>query len=341
MKHTQLNQLQNQQQMLNSKYLIVTGGAGFIGSCVVRYLNDRGYHNIIVVDNLGNNNEKWKNLVGKTVSDVLHKGAFFDWLQGRGQEIGAIIHLGACSSTVEQDANYLLENNYRYTRRLAEYALKHGIRFIYASSAATYGDRVSNFTDDHSGIKDLAPLNMYGFSKQLFDLWAHNEGVLDKMVGLKYFNVYGPNEYHKGRMCSALVRMVPDVQGQGFIRLFASDHPTEYANGEQKRDFIYVKDAAKMTCAFLDNPACGIFNIGTGEAVSWNRLAKAVFRSLGKQDKIEYIEMPQDLKGKYQYFTQADMTKTKKTLGEKAQCMPFEDAVDDYVSHYLVKGARW
>ncbi|MBS0634781.1 MAG: ADP-glyceromanno-heptose 6-epimerase [Verrucomicrobia bacterium] len=325
----------------NSKQIIVTGGAGFIGSCVVRYLNDQGYNNIVVVDNLGQNNDKWKNLVGKTVSDVLHKGDFFSWLQGRGSEIGAIIHLGACSSTVEQDANYLLENNYRYTRRLAEFALKHSIRFIYASSAATYGDRVSNFTDDHSGIKDLAPLNMYGFSKQLFDMWAYNEGVLDKLVGLKYFNVYGPNEYHKGRMCSALVRMVPEVENVGVIRLFESDLPAKYANGEQKRDFIYVKDAVKMTCAFLDNPACGIFNIGTGEAVSWNRLAKAVFKAVGKPEQIAYSEMPQDLKGKYQYFTQADMTKTRKALGESATCMHFEDAVADYVTNYLQKSARW
>lgn len=324
----------------DQKSIIVTGGAGLIGSCVVRYLNDQGFNNIIVVDNLGSS-EKWKNLVGKSVADVLHKSALFEWLKGKEQEIQAFIHLGACSSTVELDANYLLENNYRYTRTLAEYAIKHGIRFIYASSAATYGDRVSNFSDDHSGIKDLAPLNMYGFSKQLFDLWALQEGVLDKITGLKYFNVYGPNEYHKGRMCSALVRMVPEVLNVGTIRLFASDLPTHYSDGEQKRDFIYVKDAVKMTCAFLDNTACGIFNIGTGQAVSWNRLAKAVFGALNKPEHIIYTEMPNDLKGKYQYFTQADMAKTVKALGEKASCMHFEDAVTDYVTNYLVPGARW
>lgn len=324
----------------NSKAIIVTGGAGFIGSCVVRHLNDKGYTNIVVVDNLGTT-EKWKNLVGKTVSDVLHKSTLFQWLSGKQQEIEAIIHLGACSSTVEQDANYLLENNYRYTRTLAEYALTHGIRFIYASSAATYGDRVSDFSDDHSVIKDLAPLNMYGFSKQLFDLWALNQGVLDKLVGLKFFNVYGPNEYHKGRMSSAIVRMVPELMQHGVIKLFASDQPAVYPNGEQKRDFIYVKDAARMTCAFLENPACGIFNIGTGEAVSWNRLARAVCKALHKPDNIAYIEMPVDLKGKYQYFTQADMTKTVKALGDKAQTMPFEDAVADYINNYLTTGARW
>lgn len=324
----------------DQKSIIVTGGAGFIGSCVVRHLNDLGFNNIIVVDNLGNS-EKWKNLVGKSVADVLHKSALFDWLKGKEQEIQAIIHLGACSSTVELDANYLLENNYRYTRTLAEYAVKNGIRFIYASSAATYGDRVTGFSDDHATLKDLAPLNMYGFSKHLFDLWALNEGVLDKITGLKYFNVYGPNEYHKGRMCSALVRMVPEVLGGGIIRLFASDQPSHYADGEQSRDFIYGKDAAKMTCAFLDNTACGIFNIGTGEAVSWNRLAKAVFKALSKPEAIIYTEMPHDLKGKYQYFTCADMTKTKQALGKHATCMAFEDAVSDYVTNYLVKSARW
>ena len=197
-------------QRPNSKAIIVTGGAGFIGSCVVRHLNDQGFSNIVVVDNLGTS-EKWKNLVGKKVADVLHKSTLFEWLKGREQDIQGIIHLGACSSTVELDANYLLENNYRYTLQLAEYALKNDIRFIYASSAATYGDRVTNFSDDHSGLHDLAPLNMYGFSKHLFDLWALEQGVLDKITGLKYFNVYGPNEYHKGRMTSAIVRMVPEV----------------------------------------------------------------------------------------------------------------------------------
>jgi len=332
--------MKNQQKQQNSKKIIVTGGAGFIGSCVVRHLNDLGYNNIVVVDNLAST-EKWKNLVGKTLSDVLHKSQLFDWLVGREDEIAAIIHLGACSSTLELDANYLLENNYRYTRRLAEYALQHNKRFIYASSAATYGDGELGFTDNEEEISTLSPLNMYGFSKHLFDLWAKNEGVLDKLVGLKYFNVYGPNEYHKGRMSSAIVRMVPDVAEKGEIRLFASDQPGHYEDGEQKRDFIYVKDAAKMTCAFLENGASGLFNIGMGEAISWNRLARAVFKALGKQEKITYIDMPADLKGKYQYFTQAEMTKTKKALGDKATCMNFEAAVDEYITNYLVKSARW
>lgn len=324
----------------DSPLIIVTGGAGFIGSCVVRQLNDHGFRDIVVVDNLGTT-EKWKNLVGKSVSDVLHKSTLFEWLKGRQKEIQAIIHLGACSSTVEADANYLLENNYRYSRHLCEYALNHNIRFIYASSAATYGDGELGFSDAHEGISQLAPLNMYGFSKQLFDLWVQRQDVLNQVVGLKYFNVYGPNEYHKGRMSSAILRMLPEVREQGVIRLFESDQPERFSHGEQKRDFIYVKDAAKMTCAFLQNPACGIFNIGSGEAISWNRLAKAVFAALGKRPEIAYMEMPHDLKGKYQYFTQADMIKTKKALCEKACVMLFEEAVSDYISNYLLKSARW
>lgn len=322
------------------KQIIVTGGAGFIGSCVVRQLNEAGFHNIVVVDNLGNS-EKWKNLVGKSFEEVLLKPMLFDWLKGRESEIQAVIHLGACSSTVETDANYLLENNYRYSRKLAELALTYKWRFIYASSAATYGDGEKGFIDSHEVIEELHPLNMYGYSKQLLDLWLLRQGVLDQVVGLKYFNVYGPNEYHKGRMASAILRMVPEVKEHGVIRLFETDQPERFANGEQKRDFIYGKDAAKMTCAFLENKAGGIFNIGTGEAISWNRLAKAVFSALGKPANIVYMEMPHDLKGKYQNYTQADMKKTKRILKEKAEVLPFEVAVADYVKNYLLLGSRW
>ena len=320
--------------------IVVTGGAGFIGSCVVKTLNDMSAANIVIVDNLGTS-EKWKNLVGKNFVDVLHKNDLFTWLQGRQNDIKAFIHLGACSSTTELDANYLLENNYRYTLRLAEYALAHDIRFIYASSAATYGGGEQNFSDEHAGLESLHPLNMYGYSKHLFDLWAYRQGVLDKLVGLKYFNVYGPNEYHKGRMCSAIVRMVPQVLNEGYVSLFASDRPDEYPDGEQKRDFIYVKDVARMTCAFLHNNAGGIFNIGTGEAISWNRLAKAVFLALDTPTNIQYIEMPKDLQGKYQYFTQANVNKAKTLLQEQAVPTRFEDAVKDYVTNYLMLNARW
>ncbi len=326
-------------KLYDDKLIVVTGGAGFIGSCVVKELNNRGYSNILIVDNLSAS-EKWKNLVGKQFMEILHKNALFQWLEGREDEIEAFIHLGACSSTVEQDANYLLENNYRYTLRLAEYALHHNHRFIYASSAATYGDGLKGFSDDHKHLNTFKPLNMYGYSKHLFDLWAEKQGVLSQVVGLKYFNVFGPNEYHKGRMSSAIVRMVPEVQEKKSIHLFKS-YDSFYSDGEQQRDFLYVKDAARMTCNFLNNTAGGIFNIGTGEAVTWNRLAKAVFHALGIKENIIYIDMPSDLHGKYQNFTQADMKKTREALGKDVIITPLETAVSEYVNTYLLKSARW
>lgn len=326
--------------MKSNKLIIVTGGAGFIGSGVIRHLNDQGFDQIIVVDEL-DKSDKWKNLVGKQFVDILDKSSLFQWLEGKESQIQAFIHLGACSSTVETDSNYLLENNYKYTVRLASYALTHGHRFIYASSAATYGDGNLGFSDDVESMGKLYPLNMYGYSKHLFDLWAKKENVLDKMVGLKYFNVFGPNEYHKGRMASAITHILPSAMKEGVIKLFKSSEPTLYCDGGQKRDFIYVKDAARMTCAFLDNSTGGIYNIGTGVAGTWNQVAHAVFKAIQKPSNIHYIEMPQDLIGKYQNFTCADMKKTKSVLGEATTCMPLEDSVIEYVRDYLIPGKTW
>lgn len=326
--------------MKQNQLIVITGAAGFIGSAVLRDLNDKGITNIILVDDL-DETDKWKNLVGKKFLDILHKNQLFDWLKGRESEISAFIHLGACSSTVETDSNFLLENNYRYTQKLAEYALENQIRFIYASSAATYGDGSQGFDDDHDKLETLQPLNMYGYSKHLFDLWAKNQGVLDKVVGLKYFNVFGPNEYHKGRMCSAIVKIVPQAKQDGFIRLFKSSEPELFGDGEQKRDFIYVKDAARMTTAFLDNDESGIFNIGTGKAETWNALASGVFKGIELPKKIEYIEMPSDLIGKYQNYTQAEMKKTHGALNSTADCWTLENSVVDYVQNYLVEEKVW
>ena len=278
-------------------------------------------NSIIVVDDLGKS-EKWKNLVGKQFVDLISKHALFDWLKGRESAIQAFLHLGACTSTVETDAAYLLENNYRFSLRLAEYALTHGQRFIYASSAATYGDGALGFADDTARLETLAPLNMYGFSKHLFDLWLKNQGVLDKVVGLKYFNVFGPNEFHKGRMSSAILQMLPVVRTTGAMRLFKSSDPDQFADGEQKRDFIYVKDVVKMTCAFLDNGLHGVYNIGTGIANSWNSVAHAIFNALKMPAKIEYVDMPADLAGKYQNYTCADMHKTAQA---SRACSPMLD----------------
>lgn len=319
--------------------IVVTGGAGFIGSSVIRFLNNSGKKNIVVVDEFGVT-EKWKNLVGKGILDIIEKKDFFSWLQGKESEIAAFIHLGACSSTVETDASYLLDNNYRFTIKLAEYALKNNQRFIYASSAATYGDGSLGFSDNENHIESLRPLNMYGFSKQLFDLWAKNQGVQDKLVGLKYFNVFGPNESHKGRMASAVFHLYPIAKSLSPVKLFKSDD-SKFGDGEQKRDFIYVKDAAKMTCDFLNHNTCGLYNIGSGIASTWNELASAIFKALKSPTKIEYIEMPADLKGKYQNYTCADMQKTKNLLKDMATCMPLDVAVEDYINNHLIPQNTW
>lgn len=327
-------------KLYDDELIVITGGAGFIGSGIVRYLNDKGMKNLIVVDEL-RNTEKWKNLVGKQFVDIIPKSQLFQWLSGKESLVDAFIHLGACSDTMEKDASYLLENNYRYSVRLAEYALKHGQRFIYASSAATYGDGSKGFVDDQQKLFDLQPLNMYGFSKQLFDQWAFNEGVLDKLVGLKYFNVFGPNEAHKGRMASAITRMLPQILKGEKVKLFKSTDYSQFADGEQKRDFIYVKDAVRMTCAFLTNDVGGLYNIGSGRASTWNELAHSVYKALDRAPQIEYIDMPAELVNKYQNYSRADMSKTAKVLKETIQCMSLEDSVSDYVRQYLVQGKTW
>lgn len=327
-------------KLYEDQLIVITGGVGFIGSGVIRYLNDKGMKNLIIVDDLGQT-EKWKNLVGKQFIDVISKSHLFQWLEGKETLIEAFIHLGACSDTMQTDASYLFENNYRYSVRLAEYALKNEIRFIYASSAATYGDGSKGFKDNEDQLYDLESLNMYGFSKQLFDQWAFNEGVLNQIVGLKYFNVFGPNEAHKGRMASAITRMVPQILKGEKVRLFKSTDSTQFADGEQKRDFIYVKDAVRMTCAFLVNDVGGIYNIGSGRATTWNELARAVFHALDRPPHIEYGDMPSELMKKYQNYSCADMCKTDKVLGEISQCMALEDSVSDYVRKYIVPGKIW
>lgn len=324
----------------NEGLIVVTGGAGFIGSAVIRHLNDQGKTNIVVVDDL-RKGEKWKNLLGKSIVDIVSRHQFFQWLEGKEALIEAFIHLGACTSTVETDADYLLENNFRFSQRLAQYAIKNEQRFIYASSAATYGDGLDGFSDDHAKLEIFKPLNMYGFSKHLFDLWLKGEGLLEHVVGLKYFNVFGPNEFHKGRMASVIPHFTTAVQKEGKVKLFKSSEPQLYGDGMQERDFIYVKDVARMTCAFLDNKAYGIYNIGRGVVGTWNEMAEGVFKALQKPANIEYIPMPTDLIGKYQNHTLADMSKTKNVLKKSAQTMSLSESVQDYVCNYLIPGKPW
>ncbi len=327
---------------LNSqKLIVVTGAAGFIGSCTVKYLNDKGYNNLLLVDDI-KKTEKWKNLLNKQCVDLISRHDLFKWLEGNGDKVSAFIHLGACSDTMESDGDYLMENNFRYTVRLAEFAVKHDKRFIYASSAATYGSGSLGFHDDHDALENLKPLNLYGFSKYYFDLWAKQQGLLDKIVGLKYFNVFGPNENHKGRMASMVYKMVPIVQKEGVIHLFKSSEPSLFADGDQCRDFIYVKDAVRMTCDRLDDDLCGIFNIGSGKTTTWNTLAKAVFNALDKPVNIKYTDMPEGLVGQYQNYTRAEMDKYLQRTGHPAPCdFTIENAVQDYVRNYLLKDERW
>jgi len=250
--------------------------------------------------------------------------------------VESVFHLGACSDTTETNASYLIKNNYEYSKLLAQWATDAGIRFIYASSAATYGDGSAGFSDDQEKIEILKPLNMYGYSKHLFDLWARRTGLLKKLVGLKYFNVFGPNEYHKADMRSFVIKAFEQIIATGKVRLFKSYKP-EYADGEQLRDFIYVKDAVDMTLFFYDNPQIsGLFNIGTGKARTWNDLAKAVFAAMGKEPNIEYIEMPDSIRNQYQYFTEADIANLRKAGCDK-ETTPLEDAIKDYVQNYLQK----
>ena len=317
--------------------IVVTGGAGFIGSAIVWRLNQLGEEEVVIVDELGTD-EKWKNLVGLRFTDFINKNDFLERISGDAfaGSISAIIHMGACSSTTEKDADFLMDNNFKYTVELAKYCIVKGVRFIYASSAATYGDGSRGYEDDESNLNKLIPMNMYGYSKHLVDVWAVKEKVLNKIVGLKYFNVFGPNEYHKGDMRSVVHKAFGQIRETGGVKLFKS-YQKEYSNGEQMRDFIYVKDAVDMTLFFLENKdKNGIFNIGTGKARTWNDLVTILFKAINKKVNIEYIDMPETIKNKYQYFTQAKMEKLF-DAGYDKPISSLEDGINDYVKNYLVE----
>jgi ADP-L-glycero-D-manno-heptose 6-epimerase len=312
---------------------IVTGGAGFIGSCLLAKLNAEGIDDILVVDELGKD-EKWRNLVGKYFDDYIEKDLFLELLEQNklGLSFDRIIHLGAATSTTETDASFLIENNYRYSRRLCSWALAKKVPFLYASSAATYGDGSLGYSDSDDVSLTLRPLNMYGYSKQLFDLWLIRRNLANKVTGFKFFNVFGPNEYHKADMMSLVCKVFDSVARGEPMKLFKSCNPA-YADGEQKRDFIYVKDAVEIVYYFITHPAKkGIFNVGSGTARSWNDLAAALFAALQIGVNIQYVDMPLTIRDKYQYFTEADLTKVRKA-GCRKTVMPLEDAVKDYAAY--------
>ena len=325
--------------------ILLTGGAGLIGSAILWRLNQMKRHDVVVVDHLSTS-EKWQNLRSLRFADYFEKDEFQARMEKRDFEgqFQEIIHLGACSDTTQPDASYLAGNNFAYGKMLAEYARRNGSRMVYASSAATYGDGEAGFLDDEDGIFKLRPLNKYGYSKQIFDEWLYNRGWLKdgvgnaSFVGVKYSNVFGPNEYHKAHMRSMVLRSFEQISAKGSVSLFKSYRP-EYKDGEQVRDFLYVKDAADMTLFFLEAGRAqrGIFNIGYGSVRSWNDLAKAAFAAMGKKPQIEYIEMPESLRPRYQYYTCLDISKIRKA-GFNAKLTTLEDAIADYAKYFVCNG---
>ena len=320
--------------MPNSPKIIVTGGAGFIGSAVVWRLNQMGRDDILIVDKM-DETDKWKNLAPLRFADYIEAVDLLDLIDDlRGVE--TIFHLGACSSTTERDADMMLRNNYQYTKELADWAMAGKVRFIYASSAATYGDGSAGMADGISGLDDLRPLNVYGYSKHLFDQYAARNGWFDNIVGLKYFNVFGPNEEHKGDMRSLVSKAYGQIMETGRMQLFKS-HDPGYKNGEFGRDFVYVKDAVDMTLFFMENEAGGLFNVGSGRMQTWNALANAIFAAMDRPAEIEYVEMPDHLRDRYQYRTEADLSRIREA-GFEGGITPLESAVADYVQNYLIPG---
>jgi ADP-L-glycero-D-manno-heptose 6-epimerase len=332
------------QSGLTASMLLVTGGAGFIGSNVIASLNEAGRTDIAVNDSLGSDG-KWRNLGGRQLADFVPPGELLRWLDGR--KLDAVVHLGAISSTTASDGDALIETNFRLSLRLLEWCASTNTPLIYASSAATYGDGSHGFSDETSlaALKRLKPLNLYGWSKHLFDLAvvsrvARKDRLPPQWAGLKFFNVYGPNEYHKGEMTSLIAKRFDEAKAGKPVRLFKS-YREGFADGEQKRDFVYVDDAVAVIRWLLETPAAsGIFNVGSGKARSFCDLITATFAALGRQPKIEYIEMPESLRDNYQYFTQSE-TENLRRAGYNADFVTLEEGVRRYVTGYLDRPDRY
>jgi len=318
--------------------LLVTGGAGFIGSNVVAALNEAGRTDIVVNDHLGADG-KWRNLGKRRFADAVAPGELLRWLDGR--KLDAVIHMGAISDTTATDADLVLENNFRLSLKLLDWCTAARVPFIYASSAATYGDGSAGFSDDWApeALQKLKPMNLYGWSKHMFDValverYTKKEKLPPQWAGLKFFNVFGPNEYHKGEMMSLVAKRFGDAKAGRAVRLFKSHRPG-IADGDQRRDFISVDDAVAVVHWLMQTPSVsGIFNVGTGKARSFRDLIAALFRALGREPKIEYIDMPENIRSQYQYFTEAEVDGLRRA-GYNAGFTPLEDGVNHYVTQYL------
>ncbi len=310
--------------------IILTGGAGFIGSCFLDYLNKKGIKDIVLVDHL--NQEKRENIKNKKFKEYYDKDEFLYRIEKKfDKSFDFLIHLGACTNTRENNLEYIIRNNFIYSKKLALFCLENDIKLIYASSAVTYGKEEKNFLDDENNIENLVPLNLYGLSKNLFDMWVVLNKLHNNFVGLKFFNVYGPNERHKGQMQSVISKGYEQIKKEGKIRLFKS-YSKDYKDGEQKRDFIYVMDVCEVIWFFIENSEKkGIYNVGTGKARSFNDVAKILFQYLNKKENIEYVDMPEDIRDKYQYFTQANIDKLRKA-GYKNDFLELEDGIKEFIS---------
>ncbi len=324
--------------------IVVTGAAGFIGSCLVSFLNNKGYNNLILVDNFSRA-DKNINLNGKTFLHKIEREIFFQWIKNEKPKIEFVYHIGARTDTAEFDYSIHEHLNVDYSKKIWNYCVEKNIPLVYASSAATYGAGELGYSDDENRIKDLKPLNPYGVSKNEFDKWVLQQIKDDLKIppawaGLKFFNVYGPNEYHKARMASVIFHSYHQIIQNGFVKLFKS-HKPEFKDGEQLRDFIYVKDVLKICYWFLEcwqidlqTFISGIYNVGTGNARSFNDLVKATFAGLDMKPEIKYIDMPEDIRNTYQYYTQAEMQKIK-NAGYNEKMFSLEEGVDDYIRNYL------
>lgn len=316
---------------------MVTGAAGFIGSCLVGLLNSRGYENLILVDDFSRA-DKAPNLEGKIWKAQIERSVFFDWLKAHKPAVKFVFHIGARTDTTEFDYAVHQRLNVAYSQEIWQYCTAHIIPLVYASSAATYGDGTLGYNDDHQLPFSLQPLNPYGVSKNEFDKWALQQTAAPPFwAGLKFFNVYGPNEYHKGRMASVIWHAFNQVKKDGLVKLFKSHRP-DFKDGQQLRDFVYVKDVLQVCYWLMESkPLPGLYNLGTGKARAFEDLVKATFAGLGKPANISFIDMPEDIRDKYQYFTEANMKKLREA-GYRQPFYSLEEGVDDYVRNYLAAG---